>query len=337
MARPDTGPLARTRVLFFGSGAFAVPILEALLDRRDLELVGVITPPDSRVGRAGAVVGVPVAVAARERSIEPLQVRRVRDDSAIETLRVLDSDLGVLADFGQLIPPAILELPRLGMLNVHPSLLPRHRGATPIPATILAGDTVAGVSIMQMDAGLDTGPVVAARSWTIDGSEDGPGLERRAAAEGASLLGDVIDATREGRARAVPQDPDRVTMTRPLTRESGRLDPRRPANELERQVRALRPWPGTFLEAAGTRIAIHEAELDTSDPDDEPGRIVADGDGLALATADGRLRLRTVQPAGGRVMTGAAYRRGRPTVVGTQVTPAVGARTGESAANPGPA
>lgn len=306
--------------MFFGSGPFAVPALETLLARSDLDVVGVVTPPDSRAGRGGDTVAVPVASAARARGIEPLQVRRVRDAEAIESVRSMAPDLGVLADFGQLIPPAILELPRVGMLNVHPSLLPRHRGATPIPATILAGDPTAGVSIMKMDAGLDTGPIVAARSWLLDGSEDSPALERRAAAEGAALLDEVLDAVLGERAVAVPQDPAGVTLTRPMTRESGRLDPGRPALELERQVRAMRPWPGTFLETGGLRVSVRDAGLGPTEPGDVPGRIVADGDGLALATADGRLRLRVVQPAGGRAMTGVAFRRGRPNVIGRTVT-----------------
>lgn len=326
MARPDARPPGRSRVVFFGSGTFAIPMLEALLARPDLDVVGVVTPPDARAGRAGETIAVPVATAARSRGIEPIQVRRVRDASAIAALRSLAPDLGVLADFGQLIPPAILELPGLGMLNVHPSLLPRHRGATPIPATILAGDATAGVSIMQMDAGLDTGPIVASRSWALDGSEDSPALERRAAAEGAGLLDEALDAVLAGSAVAVPQDPAGVTLTRPLTRESGRLDPGRPAAELERTVRAMRPWPGTFLEAGGLRVAVHDAGLGQAEPGDEPGRIVADGDGLALATADGRLLLRVVRPAGGRAMTGVAFRRGRPAFVGRLVTDA---RTGE--------
>ena len=319
MRHTDAAPTSPVRVIFFGSGAFAVPILEALVPRPDIEIVGVVTPPDGRAGRTRQLAAVPVAVAARAIGLPLLQIPRVRASDAFEVIRLLTPDLGLLADFGQLIPPTVLDLPRLGFLNVHPSLLPRHRGATPLPATILDGDTVAGVSIMRMDAGLDTGPVVAAVSWALDGTEDGPGLEQRAAAEGAILLGEVIDAVLAGRARSTPQDTKAATLTRPLVRADGRLDPQRSAVQLERQVRAMRPWPGTFIELGGLRLVVHEVQLGETQPGDSPGMLTADGDGIALATMDGRLVLQGVQPAGGRPMSGPAFRRGRPSIIGTAV------------------
>lgn len=314
---------SRVRTVFLGSGAFAAPILLALVSRSDIEIVGVVTPPDRRAGRTAEPAAVPVAVTARSHGLPLLQVERVGADEAVGAFRSLAPELGILADFGQLIPQVILDIPRLGIMNVHPSLLPRHRGATPIPATILAGDRVAGVSIMRMDAGLDTGPVVATRSWDLDGTEDAPALESRAAKEGVALLEQVLPGVLSGRHAGTPQDAMAATMTRPLARESGRLDPGRSAAELERQVRAMRPWPGTFLEVGGLRLRVHEVEVANGRSGDAAGALVADGDGLALSTADGRLVLRTVQPAGGRPMAGAAFRRGRPSLVGAHVTPTV--------------
>ncbi len=313
----------RLRTIFFGSGTFAIPILESLVNRSEIEIVAVITPPDAPVGRRGILTAVPVAAAAERHGLPVQRVKRVRADAAVEMIRSLAPDLGILADFGQLIPQAVIDVPTHGILNVHPSLLPRHRGATPISATILAGDTQAGVTIMQMDADLDTGPIVATRSWQLDGTEDGPGLEAIAAAEGAGLLEEVVSALLEGPLPSTTQDPSAASLTRPLLRSDGRLDPSRTAVELERRIRALRPWPGTFLQIEGFRVVVREGSVAAQAPGDLPGRLVPYGDGIALTTANGRLVLETVQPAGGRSMPGSAFRRGRPSMVGASVEPAL--------------
>ena len=171
---------------------------------------------------------------------------------------------------------------------------------------------------MRMDAGLDTGPVVASTSWPLDGTESAPGLEARAAREGALLLTRTVDPYLRGECPAVPQTGD-ADLTRPLRRDDGRLDPERPAAELERQVRAYQPWPGAWMELTDGRLAVLVAALGESVAGDTRGAMVADGDGLALATGRGRLRLVEVKPAGGRAMTGAEYRRGRPAVLGWAV------------------
>jgi methionyl-tRNA formyltransferase len=310
------------RTIFFGSGAFAVPILQALVGRRDVVVVGVVTPPDLPSGRRAELTPVPVAAAARASGLPLLQVTRVRVPEAIASIRALRPELGVLADFGQLIPGSIIELPRLGILNVHPSLLPRHRGATPIPATILAGDRVGGVTIMQLDEGLDTGPVIAVRSWALDGTEDAPRLQVRAAAEGASLLTEILPAVLARRTTSQPQDAARATQTRTLRRADGRLDPRRGAADLERQVRAYRPWPGSFIEVRGERLVVHDVAVEPAQPGDQAGSLIADEEGVVLATTDGRLRLLAVQPAGGRRMEIAEFRRGHPDFVGARIDPA---------------
>ncbi len=298
------------RVVFFGSGGFAVPILEALLDLPDARVVGVVTAPDRPVGRRAVLTPTPVAARARDLRVALLQPVRVRAPEAISAISALGPMLGVLADYGQLVPETLLEVPPLGILNVHPSLLPRHRGATPIPATILAGDAVAGVTAFRMDAGLDTGPVVAASSWPLRGTETAPELEAAAGRAGADLIARVVPAWLRGELAARPQAGSGATLTRPFRREDGRLDPGRPAVELERMIRALQPWPGTFLDTASERIAVLEAAVGEGSRGDEPGRLIEDGPGLALATVDGRLRLVRVRPAGGRAMAIADFRRG---------------------------
>ena len=307
------------RTVFLGSGSFAVPVLHALLAHPAVEVVGVVTPPDRPAGRRGRPTPVPVAAEARRLGLPLLQPERIRIPETAAAIRELIPDLGVLADFGRIVPPSILELPGHGILNIHPSLLPRHRGATPVPATILAGDSMAGVSVTLMDAGLDTGPVVATRSWRLAGTETAPELEARSAREGAELLADLLEPYLRAECVPVPQDEAAATLTRPLRRADGLLDPRRSAVILERQVRAFLPWPGSYLEAPTGRLAILRAAVSPREAGDRVGSLVADGDGLALVTADGRLRLLVVQPAGGRPMPAAAFRRGHPTVLGSVV------------------
>ena len=306
------GPI---RTVFFGSGAFGVPILDALATAPEVALVGVVSAPDRPAGRHGALRATPVAARARELGLPLLQPARIRDDAAIAEIAALRPALGVLADYGRIVPPAILELPRHGILNVHPSLLPRHRGASPIPATILAGDPETGVTLIRMDAGLDTGPIVGVTEWPLDGTETAPELEARAATAGAELVRRSLAGWLAGTLPARPQDEASATLTRPLRREDGRLDPLRPATELERQVRAYQPWPGSHLDTAAGRLIIWRASVRPSAPADEPGRIVI-VDGLpALATTYGRLTLDEVQPADGRRMGGAEFLRGRGRVL----------------------
>jgi len=305
----------RARIAFFGSGAFGVPILEALAAMPDIDLVSVVSVPDRPSGRHAASASPPVARRARELGLPLLQPARLRDPSTTDAIASLDLDAAVLADYGRLVPTSLLALPRRGFLNVHPSALPRHRGATPVQATILRGDADAAVTLFEMDEGLDTGPIVAQASWPVAGDETAPELEAAAAARGAALLRDTLAPWLAGSRASRPQPAAAATLTRPLTREDGRLDPARSAAELARTVRALTPWPGTFVETANGRLLVLRADAAAADAADEPGRIVADGDGLALTTADGRLRLLEVRPAGGRSMSGAEFRRGRTALV----------------------
>jgi methionyl-tRNA formyltransferase len=305
------------RTVFLGSGPFGIEVLRRLARHPRIALVGVVSAPPRPVGRRAVVTPTPVHAAARELGLTVLTPDRLRAPEAVAEVLALEPAFAVLADYGQLVPPAILDLPH-GALNLHPSLLPRHRGASPIPATILAGDRETGVTLMRMDEGLDTGPIVAVERVALDGSEAAPELEARLATVAAGLLERSLGAWLDGGLEAVPQSRAGATLTRPLRRADGRLDPGRPALELARQVRACRPWPGTFLDLPSGRIAVHAAHVEPSVRGDAVGRLVAHGDGLALATADGRLVLDELQPAGGRRMSGADLRRGRPALVGRE-------------------
>ncbi|MBI3748872.1 MAG: methionyl-tRNA formyltransferase [Chloroflexi bacterium] len=310
---------APARTLFLGSGGFAVPILEALAGAPRIDLVGVVSAPDRPSGRRAELTPVPVTRRARELRLPLLQPDRIRSPEAVAEIAALRPDLGVLADYGQIVPAAVLSIPPHGILNVHPSALPRHRGASPIAATIEAGDPIAAVFLIRMDEGLDTGPIVAGTSWSLAGDETAPALEAEAARRGAALLIATIDDWLAGRRPAVPQSTTGVSLSRPLRREDGRLDPTRGATALERQVRAYQPWPGSFVETAEGRLIVHAAEVAPGLPSDAPGRIEADGSGLALTTTDGRLRLTDVQLAGRRRTDAASLRRGAPALAGQPV------------------
>lgn len=305
------------RTIFFGSGRFAVPILDAIADEPRLRMVGVVTAPDRPAGRGRAVTATPVAERARALGLPLLQPARVRAPEAVAELAGLAPDLGVLADYGQIIPQGLLDLPAHGILNVHPSLLPRHRGATPVPATIASGDREAGVSVIRMDAGIDTGPIVASRAWTLDGTERSPELEARAAEEGATMLVGLLGAWLDGRLTAREQGEEGATTTRPFRRQDGRLDPARPARELERLVRAYTPWPGTFLETDLGRVAVLDARAADAEPGDAPGTLVEHEGRLALATSDGRLVIDQAQREGKRPAPGLDFLRGQRQLVGT--------------------
>ncbi len=318
--RPASGRAAdRVRTIFFGSGSFAVPTLDALAGDPRVELVGIVTAPDRPAGRGKTMLPTPVALRARTMWVPLLQPVRVGEPEVIDEIGVLKPDLGVLADYGQIVPGRLLELPRLGFLNLHPSLLPRHRGATPISAAIGAGDSRFGVTIIRMDEGLDTGPIVATAEWPATGRETSPQLEAFAAREAATLLGRTLEGWVSGAIRPKPQPADGATITRGLRRADARLDPARPAAELERHVRAYLPWPGSMLETPAGRLVIHKASVVPAEPGDLPGRLVARGDGLALTTGDGRLVLDEVQLAGRRPLAGPDFLRGQRELVGAEV------------------
>ena len=304
----------RARTVFIGSGGFGREGLWKLAEHPDVELVGVVTAPPRPAGRGGRTTVTRIHEAARHLDVRPiLTPPRLRERDALDDVLALAPELVVLADYGQIVPAALLEL-RYGALNLHPSLLPRHRGATPIPATILAGDAQTGVTLMRMDEGLDTGPIVAQARVPLHGDETTPLLEETLELEAAGLLTRYLGPWLRGKMEATPQPEEGATLTRPLRREDGRLDPRGPGVALERQIRAYQPWPGSFVETDVGRLIVWRAELEEDGP---PPGVFDEG---GLGTGDGwRLRLLEVQPAGRDRMTWEAFLRGRPTIVGSSI------------------
>ena len=307
----------RVRTVFLGSGGFGRQSLIRLGQRDDVRLVGVVTAPPRPAGRDRRVRTSVIDDLSRELGVTSiLAPERLRARESIAAVLALEPELLVLADYGQIVPPELLEL-TYGALNLHPSLLPRHRGATPIPAAILAGDAETGVTLMKMDAGLDTGPIVAQERIAIEDTGTTPDLEELLEMVARNLLDRNLVPWIRGELDPRPQSETGATLTRPLRREDGRLDPAVPAVLLERWIRAYLPWPGTFIQTGDGRVGVLGASLAQGDPSDVPGQIVQHGEGLALATAEGRLVLETVKPAGGRAMTGPDFLRGRPRLIGS--------------------
>ena len=304
----------RARTVFIGSGGFGRETLWRLAEHPDVDLAGIVTAPPRPAGRGGRMAVTPIHEAARHLEIRSiLTPARLRERADLDEVLGLSPDLVVLADYGQIVPSALLDL-RHGALNLHPSLLPRYRGATPIAAAILAGDAETGVTLMRMDEGLDTGPIVAQTRVTLTGDETTPLLEETLEVEAAELLTRYLGPWLRGKITASPQSDDGASLTRPLRREDGRLDPTRPAEALERQVRAYQPWPGSFVETDAGRLVVWRAEVEPDGP--SPG--VFDERGLG-AGGGSRLRLREVQPAGRDRMSWDAYLRGRPSIVGSSI------------------
>jgi methionyl-tRNA formyltransferase len=308
-ADPSTG----VRTVYFGSGRFAVPILDSIAGLEGIRIVAVVSAPDRPAGRKAVITPTPVTARARELGLPILQPVRVRRPEAVAEISALAPDLIVLADYGQLIPRSLLELPRHGFLNLHPSALPRWRGAAPIPATILAGDPESAVTLMVVTEEMDAGPIVAAAPLAVLPDDTSITLEERAASVAADLLVRALPDWLAGRLSPLSQPADGVTLTRPLRREDGLLDPTLPAAQLERQIRAYQPWPGSYVETAEGRLVVSSAEALSGVPDGAaPGSLIREGKGLCLATSDGVLRLGEVQLAGKKRMSAVELLRGYP-------------------------
>lgn len=319
-----------TRIIFMGTPEFAVPVLEALLTAPvpselpgGWEVVAVITQPDRPKGRGKKLTPPPVKVVAERAGVKVLQPATLKSDEAVAQLVALKPDLIVVAAFGQILRKNVLELPAHGCLNVHASLLPRWRGASPVTAAIRAGDAVTGVTIMHMDEGLDTGPIIARRTTSILSDHTGSSLAQELAELGASLLVDILPGWLLGQIEAQPQDNELATVTHLLKKQDGQVDWTQPAAEIDRQVRAFWPWPGTFTNGPRGQIKIltvnlaDESVVGTAQT--EPGRVFKHNRAVYVATGQGAIRLLSVQPAGKKVMAAEAWLNGQPDVLGARL------------------
>ena len=314
-----------------GSPEFAVPSLKALL--RDYEVVGVVTQPDRPAGRGRSVQPPPVKIAALEAGVACLQPARLRDPEAVEQLRRWAPDLIVVAAYGQILRPEVLGLPRHGCINVHASLLPRWRGAAPIQAAILYGDQETGVTIMQMDPGMDTGPILAQRAALITVEDTGRTLTTNLGEVGAEVLADTLPRVLAGALKPMPQDETKATYAPLLTKGDGAIDLSRSAAYLARQVRAFDPWPGSYLEWNGRRLVVRKARAEGDQPE-EVGRVQIAARFPAVGTGAGLLVLEVIQPAGKTEAPGDAFARGARGFVGA-LLPSLGHHHSEAPPGPG--
>ena len=300
------------RIVFAGTPGFAVPCLRAAAARG--EVVGVYTQPDRPAGRGRQLAPSPVKVEALARQLPVFQPENFKSPEARDQLRALRPDLMVVVAYGLILPQAVLDIPRLGCWNVHASLLPRWRGAAPIQRAIEAGDTVSGVCLMQMEKGLDTGPVLLSLSTPVSHADTGGSLHDRLAALGAEVLEDGLKLVRAGlRPTPQAQPAEGVTYAHKLDKAEARLDWRQPAAVLARKVRAYDPWPVAEAELAGERLRIHAAEPLAVAADAAPGTVLAAGrEGIDVACGEGALRLLTVQRDGGKPVSAADYLNARP-------------------------
>lgn len=299
------------KAVFFGTPQFAAPSLEALLSCAEVELV--VTQPDRPVGRHSRPIPSPVAERAEKAGLEIARPERLRGNREFQTrLEQIAPDVGVVVAYGRILPAEILAVPRLGFVNVHASLLPRHRGAAPVQAALLAGDSETGVVTMRVVEELDAGPLYLARRVPIRPSDDAGLLSHRLSQEGAELLVETLLALERGVLEPVPQRGE-PTFSRPLRREDGEVDWTAPAEEIARRLRAFSPWPGLYTFLGNERIKLLAAEALASGSAPPPGSLVREGERALVGAGGGTaLLLRRVQREGRTPVSGAEFARGLP-------------------------
>jgi methionyl-tRNA formyltransferase len=305
--------MTRPRAVFFGTPAFAVPSLVSLSSVADV--VAVVCQPDRPAGRGNVLQAPAVKVAALERGLEVRQPEKLRDGVVAAWLRELSLDVAVVVAYGRILPPDLLAAPRLGCVNVHGSILPRHRGAAPIQWSVLSGDDETGVTLMQMDEGLDTGPMLATRRTPIGPDETSADLFGRLSHLGAELVREELPKFLDGKLPPVPQDHAAATLAPLLTKELGRLDWRQTARQVHDKVRGLQPWPGCSTTLGARRLIVSATRLD--DPPTvvggAPGEVVVIArDRVWVATSHGLVALTELQFEGKKRMSAKEFMAGHP-------------------------
>ena len=309
------------RVVFMGTPQPAVGVLDATVETaaaNDWSVVAAYTAPDRPAGRGRRLLPSPVRVRAEELNIPVFAPQRLTPSAEQECFRELRADLVVLAAYGLLLPPAFLFEPAHGAVNIHPSLLPRHRGAAPVAAAILAGDTETGVTLMAMDEGLDTGPLLAGRTVSLDGTERTPALTERLFALGSGLLAEVLPRYVAGEIAPTPQTDEDATYTPRMTKGDASIDWNERASLIERRVRAYDPWPGTATAWEGRRLAVTDVAVD-QETGLAAGEVWVRGDAVLVGTGEGALRLLRVKMEGRPEMGVTDFLRGHPAFAGARL------------------
>lgn len=312
------------RLVFMGTPAFVLPVLDALLAAPEVQIVGVYTPPDRPRGRGRSPEMPPVKGYALEHGLAVYQPATLRRPSVQEELASLRPDVMVVAAYGKILPPPVLETPSHGCLNLHPSLLPEYRGPSPVVTALLDGQANTGVTLMLLDPGMDTGPIIAQRGYSVSPEDTAETLTATLFRLGANLLVDHLDPWVAGELSAQPQDQARATVTRKLERTDGQADWNLSAEQLERRRRAYTPWPGLFTRWQGQVLKLLDvmALPETAGVGYRPGQVVPLEPGPAPAgvkTADGVLGLKRLQLEGRRPVTAGEFLRGYPQFLGSQL------------------
>lgn len=304
------------KIVFMGTPDFAVPTLKALIEQH--EVVGVVTQPDRPAGRKGQMRQPPVKDIALAAGIPVFQPEKIRRKAAIEELKQWQADAYVVAAFGQILPQTVLDIPPHGSINVHGSLLPRWRGAAPIHAAIRAGDDETGITIMRMDAGLDTGPMLTKRAVTIEPDETGQTLHDKLAVVGAELLIETLPGYFSGDIQPQAQDDSLATYAPQIKKEEGHIDWKQPAIAIERLVRAFTPWPGTYVYWDDKQLKIHGGDIGTGVSN--PGEVVYHRERVCIGTGEGVFYPTEVQLEGKTRMTIDDFINGYPALIGAKLT-----------------
>ncbi len=307
------------RIVFLGTPDFAVASLQSLVDHPDLEVVGVVTQPDRPAGRGRPLTAPPAKQRALSLGLPVFQPETLRDAAAVERLHSWMPDVLVVAAFGQILRSSVLELAPFGCVNVHASLLPRWRGAAPIQYAIWAGDVETGITIMKLDTGLDTGPILVQQAIPIAPDETGASLHDKLATLGASILPEALVAYLAGDIVPRPQPQEGITYAPTLQKADGQINWGQPATIIDRHVRAFTPWPGTFTTLNDEILKIINGSPLAASYGVPPGTLVLHAGSLAVQTGEGLYRLGVVQPAGKKQMTGQAFLAGHPQMVGARL------------------
>jgi methionyl-tRNA formyltransferase len=309
-----------TKTIFMGTPPFSLPSLKAIIETGH-DLVAVYTQPDKQVGRGRKLAFSAVKEFALSRNLNILQPDSLKTEEAVQQMRSLKPDVAVVAAYGKIVPESVLGVPRLGFLNIHPSLLPKHRGATPIASAILQGDRVTGVSIILLDAGMDSGPLIRQKEIAIADDDTAGTLSLKLSQLGAELLTEVLPLWLEGKIEPHPQDDTKATYSTVLTKEDGRIDWQLDAVDIWRRVRALQPWPGSYSTWKGRNIKLLQVIPLTGDKHVETGKIISlsgHGEtGVAVGCGNGILGLVRVQIEGKREMPIAEFIRGQRDFIGS--------------------
>lgn len=304
-------------VIFMGTPDFAVPVLKGLADAKDHTVTAVITQPDKARGRSGKPVFTPVKQLAVSCGIPVYTPERVKDADFVEELRKIPCDVIVVAAFGQILPQEILDFPPYGCINVHASLLPRWRGAAPIQQAILAGDTVTGITTMQMNAGLDTGDILLTKEVAIDSDETGESLFEKLALYGSALLLETLKRAEKGELLPCPQNEEESTYAKMLTKDMGNIDWEMEAVQIERYVRGLNSWPSAYSGWRGKNLKIWKSSVRDEDTEKKPGTVVSvEKNSFTVQTGKGCLCVHEVQLEGKKRMDAGSFLRGIEMQVG---------------------